>query len=65
MDNSGRIFHAIISEPKNPDRESSKYKVAVKGPVVSGKKDPALSRRGALVKLLEVTEKSIAREVTE
>ncbi|EKG16662.1 hypothetical protein MPH_06116 [Macrophomina phaseolina MS6] len=61
---SGLLCHAIVVGPKNEESKTSRYKVLLKGPGVSGvKNDPGRGRREALVGLLEELEKRVGKEM--
>jgi len=54
----------MLVTPKNPDRETSRYRTLVKGPGVPGNKNqPASGRRSAVAALLEELERKVGKEL--
>lgn len=60
---NGMLCHALLVAPKNPDRDTSRYKVVLKGPGVPGERNqPTKGRRSAVAALLEELERAIGKE---
>lgn len=58
------VCHALLVAPKNEERATSRYKVLIKGPGVSGTKDhPAEGRRQAIARMLEEVERRVGKEL--
>jgi hypothetical protein len=63
---SGLLYHALVLAPKNPERETSRWRVEIKGPGVPSKKgEEDAGRRLALEGLLDEVEKRVGKEMLE
>ncbi|KAF2103845.1 hypothetical protein NA57DRAFT_70053 [Rhizodiscina lignyota] len=61
---SGVMVHAVVVAPKNPESQTSRFKVLYKGPGIAGdKKNPAKGRRDAIVACLEELERRVGKEL--
>jgi hypothetical protein len=61
---SGVAMHALVVTPKNTERETSRWKVEVKGPAINlDKLGENHGRRRALEALLETVEKRVGKEL--
>ncbi|KAJ9663599.1 hypothetical protein H2201_005560 [Coniosporium apollinis] len=60
----GNVCHALLVAPKNEERPTSRYKLLMKGPGVSGiKARPAEQRRQAIAGMLEEVERRVGKEL--
>jgi hypothetical protein len=61
---SGILYHALILSPKNPERETSRWKVELKGPGIPSEKNAGnAGRRRAMEALLDEVERKVGKEM--